>query len=525
MMRPPELDGRLLTMTVIVSCAALAAVIGLRILGPSDMHHQTQPKTIAYTTDIIVNGRWMLPIERGELPATKPPLYNWLAVPFVSAGGFASELAHKAPSVLGLIATWLLAVVVGECVLRVRGLGFLSAAMLVAGYTIFKLGYLARPDMLVVLWLAVAWVLGTAILVRRRPGVNHSRSDGWLAAGFWTAVGLAWMTKGPVGLLPIVYAVLGAKLVAGDWRAFHAFRWWWGVPVSLLPFGAWVWRIYEINPDFVIGTLWEDELAGRIVGTGAEAPDEGPAALLTGLLDMPAYFMLRFAPWSFLAVFAMIDIWRRDRGAGVARWRAAEGALGPWLHGAGVWAILVIAAFTLSAGKRADYIAPAYPAAALLAGWWWQGTLRRSRLLYGAGLATACLVVAILAVVEFREPQSPRPGHGDAIDRFIQRLRQRIESEPLPLRFIHLGDTHIQAYLGSSIPQGNESVREALARYDRIWVVAGERPQEAREFPELPLVRDEKLKATPVLRAEGIERTDFWPGEVTLYLLEHTERD
>ena len=94
---------------MIVSVAALLWAIGARMLGPSDVWHQTQPKTIGYTTDIIVHGEthWSLPEERGEFPATKPPMYNWLAVPAVMLAGSASETAHKFPSLLALIACWL----------------------------------------------------------------------------------------------------------------------------------------------------------------------------------------------------------------------------------------------------------------------------------------------------------------------------------------------------------------------------------------------------------------------------------
>ena len=54
-------------------CFAMAALVVLfvgRVLGPSDLWDQTQPKTVSYTTDIIVHGgsHWILPIERGVEP-------------------------------------------------------------------------------------------------------------------------------------------------------------------------------------------------------------------------------------------------------------------------------------------------------------------------------------------------------------------------------------------------------------------------------------------------------------------------
>ncbi|MCH8315776.1 MAG: hypothetical protein IIA64_07370, partial [Planctomycetes bacterium] len=90
------------------SITAIIWLLAARILGPSDAWDQTQPRTMAYTTDIIANGRWILPVERGVYPATKPPLYNWLAVPMVKLMGFSSELAHKSPSVVSLRVCWLI---------------------------------------------------------------------------------------------------------------------------------------------------------------------------------------------------------------------------------------------------------------------------------------------------------------------------------------------------------------------------------------------------------------------------------
>ena len=86
----------------VLAVAALLCVLAARILGPSDAWDQTQQTTIAYTTDMLVNGRWVVPADRNGKPATKPPLYNWMAAPAVAASGYSSELAHKLPSVIGL---------------------------------------------------------------------------------------------------------------------------------------------------------------------------------------------------------------------------------------------------------------------------------------------------------------------------------------------------------------------------------------------------------------------------------------
>ena len=53
------------TTLVVCTIVAIMWLLAARILGPSDAWDQTQPRTMAYTTDIIANGRWILPVERG----------------------------------------------------------------------------------------------------------------------------------------------------------------------------------------------------------------------------------------------------------------------------------------------------------------------------------------------------------------------------------------------------------------------------------------------------------------------------
>ena len=79
----------------VCSIAALICVLTARVLGPSDLWDQRQPRTVAYTTDIVINGHWLLPVAGGVEPATKPPLYNWLAVPAVTLMPKWSEECEK----------------------------------------------------------------------------------------------------------------------------------------------------------------------------------------------------------------------------------------------------------------------------------------------------------------------------------------------------------------------------------------------------------------------------------------------
>src|SRR5437868_3423204 len=144
------------------SHAATVMVLTSRIAGPSDLYDQDQPKTIAYTVDIVRHARWALPKDMLGRWATKPPMYNWIGAPFISLG-WTTELALKMPTVLatltilGLIAFLPTPLPLGEgqgeglpntARAEKASLGQLAGILWLANYAGVKLAYLARPDTL-----------------------------------------------------------------------------------------------------------------------------------------------------------------------------------------------------------------------------------------------------------------------------------------------------------------------------------------------------------------------------------------
>ena len=486
--RPPSPMWRRLI--VICSMAALLWILLARVLGPSDAWDQSQPRTIAYTTDIIVNGHWLLPEEPGGIKATKPPLYNWLAVPMVRLMGFSSDLAHKAPSVAALCLSWLAVVRLGVR-LGGRGLGFLAGMMLASSYPFFKLGYLARPDMVLTLWLLLGWIAAT-VLFAGAASVAGNRTSGWLALVFWLCVMLAGLTKGPAVLPLLVYVLIAARLVAGRFRAINELRWWWGLPASALVVGGWIYAVGCIDPDHLRHELWGNELLGRVSGLGPEGSHEGPLGALKSPLDLVFYYVVRFVPWSVLSILAAVSLWRRGGGGGERRWRAI-GEAGPILHGAAIFIVVTIALYAMSASTRADYIAATLPPGALLAAWWllacppgWGRWARWS--------APPVAIVALATLTWYNQVQinAPARGFGDAIDRFINEAEAHVSRDTAPLVFLTLpwnGYGHLQSYLGSAATDDVNSARRMIKAGQPFWLFAG------RDFSQPDTLRKALLKA------------------------------
>jgi len=469
---------------LLAACSIVAVLwlLAARMLGPSDAYDQTQPKTLAYTTDVLVNGRWVLPLERGELPATKPPLYNWLAAPAVRLLGFSSDMAHRAPSIAALVLCWWIIVRLGNAIDRAwktskpadesSAMGWIAGMMFASSYTIFKLGYLARPDMLLTLWLLLGWVSATELMIdASKQGEAPWRGSRRLAAAFWTCVALAWLTKGPAAVVLLAYAIVGPRAIIGSRRARAVFQWRWGLPLSLAPIAAWTAAAHAIDPVHVREQLWGQEILGRFLGTGAEGSDDGPIAWVKGFPNLLLYYVVRFAPWSIPSILAMIALWKRGGEARQRGWAGLPSPAGAWLHGAAVFVVIVIVLFTLSAGKRADYIAASFaPGAILAAAWLIRVPPRLGRERPWLAPATAGIALAIMTMLNIAQPRAPQRGFGPAISRFILEVESIRRADARPLVFVWSGTSHLKAYVGVSAPD-SEAKLAALIEAGRPFHV------------------------------------------------------
>jgi 4-amino-4-deoxy-L-arabinose transferase-like glycosyltransferase len=511
---------------IAASMLALLWVLAARLLGPSDLWDQTQPKTIAYTTDIIVNGRWVLPMERGEAPATKPPLYNWLAAPAVKLLGPASEAAHKLPSVAALCLCWLLLVRTGRAAFDDDRIGWLAGLCFVANYAVFKLGYLARPDMLLTLWLLIGWLAGTWLIIDARteretrdrlPRAARVR----LLLILWLSVGLAGLTKGPAAVTLVFYLLAAGPLLGGRWRALACLRWHWGLPLAAVTVGAWVIAVWRIDPAHLRDELWFNEVLGRITGLGDEGASEGPRELIISAPDMLIFYVMRFLPWSVFSIMAMASLWGRGERGAPRRWRTM-GDAGALLHAAALFVTVIVVAYTLSAGKRADYIAAAYAPGALLAAWWLLRAAPRMTWLGPAGAAATLIVMTVFNQLQHR---SPSREYGDEIMAFARQAEVVMRAEPRPVAFCWTFDTHIQAVLGYSQIDHNgrtgyEPLLDLIDRGRPLWIVVGRRDRQPQEFEEWLRKRRAELVITPVVRSAELPRAHSWPERMMLLAVE-----
>jgi 4-amino-4-deoxy-L-arabinose transferase-like glycosyltransferase len=180
---------------------------------------------------------------------------------------------------------------------------------------------------------------------------GRGSSSVWLLFA-WSCLGLGVLTKGPVGVLPIVVWLTFA-IFSRDCSMFTRVR-----PVMGFALAAGIalpWYIVmtvehgRVFTDFALG----HEIVERVISERSFAPSRG----------FFYYFKVwpgDAAPWSVLGIAAA--------GWIAWRWSALDRTARHPIILAAAWFVTVFVVFSLARSKIPHYVLPAYPAAALLIG-------------------------------------------------------------------------------------------------------------------------------------------------------------
>ncbi len=485
----------------------LAIVLGARIAGPSDLHDKSQPKTVAYTADMALHGHLILPRDMVGGPARKPPMYNWIGVPFVALFGF-SEPMLKMPAILSGIATVALIVYATRRMLQtpevgfdedtVRATGWLAGIVWLACYPTFSLIYVARPDMPLVAFLTAAWILATILLTSRRddrsretrtsrkgdtapfaPRKGDTAPFAWTTAmGFWLCVAGAALTKGPPALLPIIFALVAVKPLSGRWSTLRRLHFEWGLPLFVALFGFWAALAWRSNPQHFWDILVGEEVTGRF----SDGEPLDPYRVPKPFWLIFTWFILKFAPWSILTGLVLLLVPPR-------RWFSHP------LTPAMAWLAVVLIFFAVPEGKRQDYLAPAYPAASVLAAYSTVVLLRRLNLgklgMTWAGLAGVALVIAYTDYQWRRSPEALERS-GEHVKAFARDVRRHVPPSER-IVFTELGFHPLQTLMG--IHETDPPPPDALAQPGWLIAPASDFPDVrsvvvSRDIPQIKQIKD-----------------------------------
>ncbi len=315
----------------------LALVINLAGNGRTGLWDRDEPRFAGCTREMRERGDWLRPTFNGEPRYHKPILIYWLMRAGLALGGD-NPFGARLVSAFAGAATCLLVWGLGRGMLG-PGAGRMAALMLATVPIMVVNAKLATTDatlaLLVIGAQAALW------------GLNQRESPG-MAAAFWACMGLATLTKGPVG--PAIVAASGVA------------SWWWGGPSACWRRLHWKRGLAGftllVAPWFMaIGVASKWEFFRFALGT------QGLGRLSTSIEQhqgFPGYYLVStiatFYPWSALLPAALLAAWTRRKVS------PELGFLLGWV--VGPWFLLEIVPT-----KLFHYYLPAYPACALLVAW------------------------------------------------------------------------------------------------------------------------------------------------------------
>lgn len=290
---------------------------------------------------------------QGLVYPDKPPLYFWMVRVCYGLTGGVSPWGIRAPLILCTLLTVLLTFDMGRRLFNPRA-ALLAALFYGLSFRPIWSVRTARLDPPLVLFTTLALWFVVRGLGRAEEGKRPALRD---TIGFWAAMALGFLIKGPLGLILPGGVLLVYRAVRWKWRGAVGWSTLLGAVVFLALLALWIvpglhyggWKDY-------FGVIWDQEVVGRSSDPWRHTKD--------GFLHNCVYYVGRlgyeFLPGILFLPGALALAWRR---------RGSDAPGGKRLAFVLSWFFFVLVFFTLMKSKRPQYILPLYPAAGLLVGW------------------------------------------------------------------------------------------------------------------------------------------------------------
>lgn len=322
---------------------AVGTLLFLFNLGGRELWEPDESRYAVVAREMRETGNWILPHLNGEIYAEKPPLFFWLVNLSTFFLGENSELANRLPSALAGLITLLVTFLFGERLFH-PGVGFLSAMILGTSFLFLQLSRWMMLDSLVTLFFLLTlyyFYLGFE--------KEENRRKNYLLAGLFMGFGI--LTKGPLAFLalPIFFVF---SLIQKNLRGFWCRELLRGFLLSaIIALIWWIPACWVGGKDYIHWLLYK-----QAVGTYVEGGTHfHPEPFYFYFVRFPAEFVpwIVFLPTSF--IFGLRKEFARRKEFLFLT----------------VWFSFLFLFFTLSVGKKDNYLLPLYPATAMMVGSLW----------------------------------------------------------------------------------------------------------------------------------------------------------
>lgn len=279
----------------------------------------------------------------GEPYTQKPPLYYWLAAAAGSPLDRVTETAARLPSALSGLGLVALTIAFGTRL--VGGASATLGAALLA--TTFAFASNARRAQLDVL-LALFETLALFAFWRLDRGIGRRRTA---QLALHAALGLAVLTKGPVGFLVPLAGMVGFLAWERRLRDLGRVFPWWSPLLSVAPALAWISGAVALAPAGFFGDAVVENLFGRFFAGTSHARPFWYYGVQLPVQTLPWIILAPFVAWAARGGALARDATPEERRA----WRFLL-----------AWVGTTLVFFSLSSGKRGIYLLPLLPATSLL---------------------------------------------------------------------------------------------------------------------------------------------------------------
>ncbi|MCC2640428.1 MAG: putative Glycosyl transferase, family 39 [Nitrospira sp.] len=431
--------------------ASVLFFVGLDSVGLTDRDEgrNAEAGREMYETDDYIS-----PTFNYEPRFAKPVFVYWLMSLSYHVFGV-NEFAARFPSALfGLGLILLQYLFLAQC--RGPVMGLFAAAMLLLNLEIIGLGRMALTDSVLIFFTTLSLYGFWAGLYGR----GRERHYMWL---FYIGMALGTLTKGPIGFLIPLLAVGLYLWLTRSWSLY----WRQGFPLpGLLVFLilSLPWYLMMLN---IHGERYTTSAQGDTVGRFFGAM-EGHGG--TPLFYLPV-FLVGFFPWSSLLPFAWYQAyksWGDSKQTGALSPLASGSTHQPSPHAlewfAAIWVLGGLIFFSLSSTRLPHYIAPLFPAAAILTASYWNRCVTDSAVPgVRAALHTMTAVGSILAIAFALLPPIYARLAGQLVNEFPLAGQVSLGPGPYAVASIFLVGMGLVAYFGFS-----DTRRPAV-----FWVAGG----------------------------------------------------
>lgn len=437
-------------------------------LGERDLWSSHEGRAAQDAETILEDGHWGLPrlFDPKYVELQKPPLYYWLVAGIAAIRGErVDSLAVRLPSALSALGCVLLLFWFGSRQGRTWA-GLLSALILATAVHFTWLARIGRIDM------PLTFAISLTLICFYRGLLQKSWR--WFLPAY-AGLAVAVLLKGPIGfVLPGVVAASWLLLEAElppPWRVrswfslAHRLGLWWGIPLILIIAGPWFFWAASQTGGALEKSLWYHNVVRAVGGT-------------EGMRARPVLFYIPrlavdFLPWSVLLPVSVWYVFRQKL------WRAdPEARLGL------VWMVSMMAVLSCVGFKRADYLLPAYPGAAMFLGCvserWLQAVRHPVRFAGAFGVVVASCLVGWGIHLEWILPRGER----EREDRTFAAVIRRHAPPPDPVIFFRVEEHALAFHIGRPL--------DTLLEWENLDFWAGQPrpfyvvmdPDCAREWPD-----------------------------------------